>query len=264
MFFLSGTRSAVKKLGYVADFCPSCQSIQPFLLSRKGVGEHAYFVPIGSSKTLDHVAQCLTCQVGYSVNPLIYKDHARTPGESVEALVAATFPDVRAIHAGRIEMARLLKEGRLGSSERALMLSDVWLGFARQSEENAGGIQLGGKGGMLLLLTFAVATALAISSIWLPPDWHARVFQTMGLVLVVGFLVSIILIALDPGRMRRELMGRLATNLRPFSSSPDEIATYLGRLSKVGYKLGRQIKADKLTEKIRATTGSGTPPPLRV
>lgn len=263
MFLISGTRSGEKNLGYVAEFCQICQAIKPFQLSRMGIGDHLYFLPFGASTVTGHAATCHDCKVRMNVNAVCYSGIAKKPGYDVESLINDTFPSVHEIHAGRLTIARLLLEGKLESSEREVMLMDLWQKFALHAEEKTGkGIQLGGKGGWGLLITFAIAFLLAISTFWLPPAWHGGMFQVVGITILIGIIYSVIQMALDPGRVSREILSSLALSLKPFSPSREEIVTYLGRLNRAGFKLGKKIKPDALMAAI--STNDVPPFTLRV
>lgn len=263
MFLISGTRAGEKKLGHVADYCQICQAIKPFQLSRMGIGEHLYFLPFGASTVTGHTATCHDCKVRMNVNAVCYSGIAKKPGYDVESLIQETFPTVLEIHAGRLTIARLLLEGKLKSSEREVMLMDLWQKFALHTEEKTGkGIQLGGKGGWGILITFAIAVLLAISTFWLPPAWHGGMFQAMGIAILIGTIYSVIQMALDPGRASREILAALALSLKPFAPSREEVVNYLDRLKRAGFKLGKKIKPDALMAAI--STHDAPPFTLRV
>lgn len=251
MFLLSGTRTSEKKLGYIADFCPTCQSIRTFQLNRMGVGDHVYFVSLGCSQVLGHSGVCQDCKISMSVNALCYSGLSKVPGHDPESLITATFPNVREIHAGRLALARLLFEGKLKSAERDVMLADLWQSFAVYAEEKAGkGIVLGGRAGWGIVFTVGAVLLLSLSTILLPPASHETLFFAAGLALVAGVVYSIVQIALNPGRVSREIQAALALRLKPFDVSREEIVDYMGRLKRAGYKLGNKIKPDFLMSEI--------------
>jgi len=58
MSIIWGRKQVEKRLGYVADFCPICRDINPFLVSSVGVAEHIYYLPIGKGELISHIAEC--------------------------------------------------------------------------------------------------------------------------------------------------------------------------------------------------------------
>lgn len=263
MFLISGSQTADKKLGFVADFCHTCHAIKPFQLNRIGEGEHLYFIPLGCSQVTGHIGQCQDCRIQVSLNALCYSDIAKSPGHDLESLIQGTFPTVREFHAGRLALAKLLFEGKLPSAEREVMLTELWQNYALHTEATTGkGIQFGGRGGWGLMFTFLAAFILALSTIWSPPAWHGATFQAMGVVFVIGVIYSITQMILDPGRVSREILSSLALRLKPFDPSRDEIVAYLERLKRAGFKLGRKIKPDTLMLEISSAHAAS--PPLRM
>jgi hypothetical protein len=225
-------------------------------------GDHLYFLPFGSSQVMGHAATCHECKVRMNVNAVCYSGIVSKPGYDMELLIRDTFPSVREIHAGRIALAKLLLEGKLKSAEREVMMMDLWQTYALHTEEKTGkGIQLGGKGGWGLLITFVFAFALVLSTIWLPAAWHGGLFKAVGIVILIGGFYSIIQMVLDPGRVSREILSALASSLKPFAPSREEVVAYLDRLKRAGFKLGKKIKPDVLMTAI--SMNHAPPPTLR-
>ncbi|MBC8127191.1 MAG: hypothetical protein H8M99_08630 [Gloeobacteraceae cyanobacterium ES-bin-144] len=196
-----------------------------------------------------------------TANPLYFSSFAKEVGHDLESLIRATFPNVREIHAGRLALAKLLLEGKLKSSEREVMLMDLWQSFALQAEvgDAKAGMHIGGRGGWAILITLVVTLILGFSTIWLSPDLQGAAFLLMSVFLVVGLVYAIIQVALEPGRLKRRITESLAQLLKPFEMSREEVVTCLDRLKLAGYKLGKKINPDALMSEI---SSANTAPPL--
>lgn len=251
MMIISGTSAKEKKLGHVADFCQTCQAITPFLVTQNKIGEHLYFVPFGSAVVTGHIATCQTCKIGINTNAICYSDFVKPAGHSIDSLITATFPNVREIHSGRLALAKILHEGQLKHAEREIMLTNAWLNFATAHEQSSGkGIQISGPGGKCLLVTFLFTFVGLISTLFVPSAQVVNLFQAIGLIALIGIIYSIILFIKQPGQVKRELLQRLAHALKPFSITREEIVTYLVRLNRSGYRLGKKVKPDTLFAEI--------------
>jgi hypothetical protein len=251
MMIVSGTSAKEKKLGHVADFCQTCQAITPFLVTQNKIWEHLYFVPFGSAVVTGHIATCQTCKISINTNAICYSDFVKPAGHNIESMITATFPNVREIHSGRLALAKILHDGQLKNAEREIMLTNVWLNFATAHEQSVGkGIQIHGPGAKCLLVTFLFTFAGLIASPFVPRDHVGNLFQAIGIIALIGIIYSIILFIRQPGQVKRELLQRIAHTLKPFSITREEIGTYLVRLTRSGYRLGKKIKPDALIAEI--------------
>lgn len=251
MLIISGTSAKEKKLGHVADFCQTCQAITPFLISQNKIGEHLYFVPFGSAVVTGHIATCQTCKISVNTNAICYSDFVKPAGHNLESLITSTFPNVREIHSGRLALAKILHDGQLGHAEREIMLTNLWLSFATSHEQATGkGIQINGPGAKWLVATLLFTFASLIATMFAPVAYQDKLFQTIGLISAIGFIHSIIQFIVQPGQVKRELLKAIANALKPFSITREEIGTYLARLKRSGYRLGKKIKPHALMAEI--------------
>ena len=251
MLIISGTSAKERKLGHVADFCQTCQAITPFLVTQNKIGEHLYFVPFGSAVVTGHIATCQTCKTGVNTNAICYSDFVKPAGHSIESLITATFPNVREIHSGRLALAKILHDGQLKHSEREIMLTNLWLNFATAHEQSAGkGIQISGPGAKCLLVTFLLTFAGLIATLFVSRAHVENLFLAIGIIAMIGIIYSIFLFIRQPGQVKRELLQRIAHTLKPFCITREEIGTYLARLNRSGYRLGKKIKPDALIAEI--------------
>ena len=93
MFVVWGKRRVANRMGYVADFCPLCRSIERFELSRVGMVGHIYYLSIGKGQLVAHETRCLACNFSQEVDATKFKQPAKQLSEN-EQLVSNTFPNI--------------------------------------------------------------------------------------------------------------------------------------------------------------------------
>ena len=85
------------KLGFVADFCPVCVALRTCALER-----------LEADGDVEHQRVCVACKVAVRADPARYARIAPQPGP-VDALKAATFPDLEQVHQARLDLEAQLR-----------------------------------------------------------------------------------------------------------------------------------------------------------
>ena len=92
MIFVSGTKTRRKKLGWVADFCTTCQEPTPFKLFSIRRAKHVYYLPTSNQGTVGHETRCSKCKAKHPANPLRYSGASRVAGVNIAVLAEETNP----------------------------------------------------------------------------------------------------------------------------------------------------------------------------
>jgi len=252
MVLISGTKSAQKRLGWVADFCGNCLEVREFQLLAYGIGRHVYFVSTGLAVTHGHLRKCCTCHLPVVTNLARYQKVAVKLPSSMDCLVQETFPTLLTVEAERIKFSNELKANAptLTSEQRQDLMIEVleafdplvqhryanWSDFDRQS----------GSGCLFTLAGVFVCINRGCASLnndagfkW----WIHGAFYT----LIVGFGVTVILSIFGPSRyMRHEILPGLASGFLPLRPSKQEIGDAMKRGRDLRLKIACKVSMPKL------------------
>lgn len=251
---LDHERRKVTRLGWVADFCPACRSIRPFRIDRHG-------------RDGGHVSTCSGCDAPRDVNPAKYVSFARRAGRDLEALIQATFPRVREVHAEGLRLEETRSKGELTTNDREKLVTQVFFTFERQVLENFRPGQARGPGLWLFML---VCAALVCGAMWIRGGmFDARAdretsFSILYYTCGAGLVLSLFLMFREPGRrFRRRILPALARALDPLEPDWDVLALVLDRLRKSGLKVGRKTRLDVLWTEIARVSAIRRARPVR-
>lgn len=250
MFFLiiHGTRDTRKPVGYVADFCPVCQEIQPFRLWATGIGDHLFYISLGQKKTLGHVINCSVCNVELPVDPLVYHGTVQklTPGLPLASLIDATHPTVAETYRDELAAGQELRKGRLRltEKERADALLRTMRYFNTQAERIRGEAgNFDGRSCLGCLGTIAVTLGLLYGSWHVAQDTAGTLRAASFVALIVGFILTLVLIILGPIKKRRkQILPGLVLGLDLYQPTSIEVAETLARARAFGYKIGSSVR----------------------
>ncbi len=92
MILIWGTKPTDRKLGFVAETCPSCMSVTSIEVHRIGLTGHFYWVPIGKGQFIDAYGKCTTCNSKYSIELTDYNEICNKPDGTIEKLIQLTNP----------------------------------------------------------------------------------------------------------------------------------------------------------------------------
>jgi hypothetical protein len=255
MFIIFGTQKKIKKLGYVAEFCNLCRAIKPFKISKVGMEDHIFFIPLGMKNVIDHEAVCTVCQTKRDVDVMTYKSIEKASGIELEVLISKTFPGIREFHANRLQLERKLAIGTLTPEERETFILEVFHIFNTRAEENFhAAFQARGHGAWIFGITLVAAFAalLMISgSAELSPEQRENFLSSLGILFLFGIVTSVILMILQPGRtFRNAIVPALAVAFKPLNPSREELAICLEKMNHSGYIIGKKTKLVRLWNSI--------------
>lgn len=112
MLIIWGKKRTVRRVGSVADFCPSCRGVQRFRVSRIGLVSHVYYLSLGAGDLVGHIAECQVCGYIKETEPTIYREMRRNATEDLAELVRATYPDLPDVYEERLRLEQKLRSGR--------------------------------------------------------------------------------------------------------------------------------------------------------
>lgn len=250
MFVYFGSRTARHDHGRVADYCLMCHARQPFRLTRFSRYVHLFEIPLAETRTLGYVRECEACGQAYPAVRSDYTDVADNPDTDLGTLIDRTNPRLEG--GVRAELAAAARLGRAaGPDDRETVLAGPFYAVYPLIKARKRAVYLDLRSGSAVAATVAALIAAA----WVGEaggDWVAALA-----VAGVLFVVSVALLAADPGRYaRRVLTPRLARALAPLGVTPDELAA-LAAADPVVAKTAKWIDLDELSAAIRAADESG-------
>lgn len=248
MFIVSGQKIRVEKLGYFADFCPICRSVQAHLAIKRSTVPHIYFVPVGRKTTLDFIGTCLCCSVERGINPLNYKQTIQSYSGDLEFLVKETFPTIYESYEDRLELEELIKYNlsELSSEDRIKLIREPFeiLGYYIEKEcgEDTKFDKNSGGGCLSTVLVFVLMIVLGITF-----EGNESVESFIRLFLIplflLGVAVTFVLLALTPQRfIKNKIFPLLIKALIPLQPKKSELETVLNQLKSLGLPTSKRIK----------------------
>lgn len=250
MVIVSGTQQKIKKLGYVAEYCPICRSIEPFKISKVGMEDHIFFIPLGMKNVTGHLGMCMSCSDSREVDAMIYSDIAKKQGSDIEALIKKTYPKIREVYAERLELEARLITGNLTPEEREFLIMEVFQIYGKRTDEHFhAAFQAKGPGGWAFLITIAVSVTLLIMNMKYDYALEERdsYLAGVGIFFLLGLFTSVVLMFLEPGRsFKTKIIPQLAAALVPLKPGRDELTVCLTKMERAGFKIGKKTKVETL------------------
>lgn len=116
----------VRRVGWVADFCPICHVVEVFEVHRHGntIGHHGF--ALGKGWLFRFEVTCTGCGWTRVVDPDAYREILREPQGTVLQILAATNPDLPRREARALDLARALRRGPLEPEERRESVARVF------------------------------------------------------------------------------------------------------------------------------------------
>ncbi len=254
MFIFWGTKAVIRKLGYVADFCPICREIQKFQLSRIGLASHIYGASFGEGKLVGHQKKCLHCGTEFKTDASIYKDvQKKLPGAGAADLTANTFPNIRQHYSERLSLEDQIakKPAGVDAKTRASLIKEPFHLLAPIVEKRFGAIHIDRYVGITLLLAIAGTILVAnIFNIFFP---LAVEYQANAILIALG--IGVVAIGVQgyksAGRyLRKEIYPKIARSLRPLKPSPTELEAAFAELKRMDFKLPKKAKLKDILQEL--------------
>lgn len=245
MFIFWGKKIVYRKLGYVADFCPICRSIQPFELKRVGSAAHVYYISVGEGALVGHERTCLECGTGLRADPDGYTSVAGKAGP-LPVLLAETFPNLEHLLSERMLLEQKVRNdpAALTVDERRALIQQPFALLSAKVERRFESTHIDLHTGLALVAALALMV-LGGAVI------RARFPIADDLILMLAVLPGLALVTwkgIGTGRryMKREVIPVLATSLKPLQPTEDELRSVLADLKRLGHKIGRKLKLNDL------------------
>ncbi|MBW4523079.1 MAG: hypothetical protein KME16_25860 [Scytolyngbya sp. HA4215-MV1] len=252
-----GTKRTVKKLGYVADFCPVCRQARPFSVSRVGKVGHLYYISLGDGELVGYLAECQSCHIHLSANPDLYQTVSKSLSSNLTHLIQETFPNLDQCYRNRLEIEELIQWNprSLSADTRAALIEEPFyllspLVEARFSNETRFDRE-SGLGCLLTIVAFVLVCVL-FAVFNQAPEWLAGL---SGLVILGGVIYTLVqLIQSNQRFVDREIVPILVSSLKPLRPTLDELQDCLNKLAILKQRLGRRLKAQKLLDEIERSS----------
>ncbi len=254
MFIYWGTKTAIRKLGYVADFCPICREIQKFQLSRVGLASHIYGVSFGEGKLVGHQKKCLHCGTELQTDASIYKDvQKRLPSAGSADLTASTFPNIRQYYSERLSLEEQLAKRPTGmeATTRVSLIKEPFHLLAPIVEKRFSATHIDRYVGITLLLTVVGAIVVANVFKMVLPSAMQHEGTAILIALGIGLVATGIQGYKSIGRyFKREVYPKIARSLRPLKPSQSELEGVFAELKRMDFKLAKKAKLKDLLEEL--------------
>lgn len=256
MFAVSGTRQTNTPVGTVADFCPTCRDARPFTLIRVGKVSHFYYLSIGKGHLVCHHRKCSVCGVLLHAEYSRYREVVKRPGNiALEELVSRTMPDLRRVHAQRLQIEDAIRKNpqALEPGLRAHLLAEPFHLLEPIMKKRADSISVD----WLMLLVLFVALMV------LPPIYAdlssshpalADYASPMALVDLALTGVALFVLSRRAGRryMSKKIYPTVANALRPLDPRETELDSILVPLRDAKQAMATYVHLGELMKAIES------------
>lgn len=243
MFIVFGEKKATRRMGFVADRCPSCDAIQQVRIHRVGMAPHIFWIPLGKGRLIGYYGVCQECGSEFDADPTDYVSLVRKPVGSLAELVQATNPklDPKNRHAVEtFERFRRVRDPLLRANQSLL-------------ERSARGTRFDRTSGLALLASVVIPIAMfTVDLSFLSYSMQQLVGVAAIWFFIFGLIGSFVLVAREPRRFfRRELEPGIAQELRKVNPRVDELDRYLKLIKQYDYRISDHVSAERLLQQIQ-------------
>jgi len=237
MFLIWGTKHTSKKLGYVAEICPSCQAARAVDVRRLGFANHLFYLAINEGGLLGYEGECSVCSRRFGVEPTNYIEFHKNDKLPIEELIHKTNPSLNENDHEAIM-----------SQQRFSQVKDAFIRFSKSIEDRYdGGIHWDKYSIATLISTIVVAifvSKIISSSSWLEKI-NDQVISIPGIIVVLGTMLTFIVMYGEPHRfMKKNIIPSIRESLKNINPSKSEIEWCMNALKKYKYKIVRYVKVD--------------------
>lgn len=245
MFIVWGKKLVYRKIGFVADFCPICRTVQAFLVKRVGLASHVYYLSAGEGELAGFERTCLACATTFITDPGKYKDIVKKSA-SLSDLRQQTFADIDVVLHDRLQLEDRIINAPLSLSaeERTALIRGPFLLLAPKVERRYASTDLDKEVVLALVAALALMSAGPAATLALVPDAGPEI-------VVVFILLAVALvgwqIAMAKSRfMKRQVIPALVKALRPLQPTNSELTAAVAELRELGHKIGSKLKLPEL------------------
>lgn len=251
MFIVWGKKLVYRKIGFVADFCPICRTVQAFLVKRVGLAGHVYYLSAGEGELAGFERTCQSCATTFVTDPGKYQEIVKKSA-SLADLRERTYADIDVVLHDRLQLeARIINAPlSLSSEERIDLIRSPFLMLAPKVEKRYASTDLDKEVALALVAALALMVAGPAAALALIPDAGPGIVLVfiLAAVALVGWQI-----AMAKSRfMKRQVIPVLAKALRPLQPSEGELKAAVAELSKLGHKIGTKLKLPELQAQLAA------------
>ncbi len=237
-FIVWGTKQVKRRLGYVADFCPICRSIQAHQVDRLGMAGHIYYIPFGEGKLVGYHGTCCTCSLLTNADPNLHSKVSKTLMPNLQDLIQESFPNIETHYAQRLDIEQNLKQlpRSLPDELRQALLEEPFRLIAPMLDIGDGMYYFDRNS--LIGAVMTMVTLMFVS-----------VLGAAGLFIFLGSLCYTCFELFFQRRrkyLKRTLIPMLAQTLRPLNPTLDELRSCLNQLAIARKRLGLKLKPEVL------------------
>jgi hypothetical protein len=250
MFIVWGKKRVVRKLGYVADFCPMCRTARSFTVQRIGVAGHVYYLSFGEGKLVAFHRNCDVCDIALNANPDRYVVVSPDKAD-LATLKTRTFPQLDEVHRERIELERTIENNPSALApdiRRALIREPLYL-LAPSAEARFAKTHLDREAGIALVISLlALGMAFPLSTRFLPDSLALPAILAIA---VTGLLATGFYTFRSRYRyLERTVYPKLARSLAPLNPTAQELEAALGDLALRSKPVAKRIRVPDLLRHI--------------
>ncbi len=254
-----GSKSKIKKLGYVAEFCPICRDIQQFQISRLNIVKHIYFLSLGSGQVVGFPSCCQTCETDQELDATSYPTISKTKHFDIESSVAETNPEIRTHYAERLEIEkRITSKQTISDDERLYLINEPFEIYAETIEQKYGESTAFDKptGVGCLTTIFFPFSVLLIAGLL---NQEALIEDVLGPAALVVFAIGTIitmyfLFTVHSRYIKDTVVPIVAKCLKALEPTKIEIDEVLSRYKTAGMKLGKKLRSHQIIEELNRDT----------
>jgi len=243
MFIVFGEKKVTRKMGFVADRCPTCEAVQPVRVNRLGMAPHIFWLPLGRGRLIEYFGVCQECGGQFDIDPTDYVFLAKRPTDSLSDLMLETNPKLDPNNRDAVdafERFRRVRDPMLRANQALMQRSAKGTRFDRTS-------------GLALLASVVIPIMMfTIDLTFLSYSMQQLIGVAAIWTFILGLISSFVLFAREPRRFfRRELEPVIAKELIMVNPRPDELDDYLKRIKQYEYRVSEHVTTRRLLDQIQ-------------
>jgi len=243
MFIVFGEKKVLRKIGYVAERCPTCDSIQSVRIHRLGMAPHIFWLPLGRGRLAEYYGVCQQCSNELAIDPTDYLALAKKPADNLTNLLIETNPKLDPRNRSAVDAFDRFRRIR----DPLMRANQVLL------DRGSKGTRFDRTSGLALLASVVIPIimfTLDLTFLSYPTQQFIGVAAIWFFIL--GLIGSFVLVAREPQRFfRRELEPEIAKELIMVNPRADEIDDCLALIKKYEYRVSEHVSSRSLMNQIQ-------------